>query len=95
MSHPDNQPGFTYDVDDRRREAALKACDGLPTEALERGIIKELYTLAASMTVADKMALRKDGSVLIPAHLWEADVRGAINRLNETCVPGHRKMEIN
>ena len=79
----------SYEVNDRRRAAALAACDGLPTEALERGIIKELYKLAAVLVVADKMAMRINGIVRIPIHLWETDVCCALNRLNDTCEPGH------
>jgi hypothetical protein len=88
-SHPENKPGQTYDVNDRRRVAALKACDGLPTEALEHGVIKELYSLAALMVVHDKMAERRDGSVVISEAIWQTHIRAAIDRLNEACEIKH------
>lgn len=90
-SSKDNEPGKTYDIDDRRRDAALEACDGLPTEALERGIVKELYKLAAFLTVHDAMAPRERGNVVIPEWIWADNIRGAINRLNLTVDPGHTK----
>lgn len=89
MAHQDNEPGKTYDVDDRRRAAALAACDGIPTEALERGIIKELYTIAGFLVVTDAMGERRDGYVLIPEHMWAADIRARINLMNDAVEPGH------
>lgn len=90
-SSGDNEPGKTYDVDDRRRAAALAACDGLPTEALERGIVQELYRLAAFITVHDAMAPREKGNVVIPEWIWADNVKTSINRLNLTVEPNHTK----
>lgn len=92
--HQDNKPGQSYDVDDRRRAAALAACEGIPTEALERGIVQELYKLAATMTMHDKMAERKDGNVVVSEWIWDEHVRSAINRLNDTCEPGHTRRHV-
>lgn len=88
MTHPDNEPGKSYDVDDRRRTAALKACDGLPTEALERGIVNELYKAIAYLRLMDHMAERRGGYVLLLERQWLEEVRARINVLNDTVVPG-------
>lgn len=87
--HPSNEPGKSYQIDDRRRSAALVACDGLPTEALERGIVKELYMLAAFIALMNKVADRHNGDLCIPTFMWEENVGAAMNRLNDTVVPGH------
>lgn len=95
MSDAANEPGKSYDVDDRRRAAALKACEGLPTEALERGLVNELYILAMFTAVMDGMAERRDGCVLIPEHMWARDVRARINILNDCVVPGSTAKKAN
>lgn len=87
MAHPDNEPGKSYDIDERRRLAALNACDGLPTEWLERGFIKSLYAFAACVAVADKMADRVDGQVRIPATWWSDHIRAEIDALNNLANP--------
>lgn len=66
MAHPSNEPGKTYDLDDRRRAAAVAACEGIPTEWLERGFIAELYKTMALVSLCDHMAERKDGDVRHP-----------------------------
>lgn len=83
MAHPHNEPGKSYDVDDRRRAAALAACDGLPTEWLERGFVKELYGFMGTMALADRMLDRRDGHVLYPERMWQEWVRNTIDRLND------------
>jgi len=88
MGHPSNEPGKTYDVDDRRRAAALAACDGLPTEWLERGFISELYKTAALISLCDYIAERKDGDVRHPAGWWQEHIRGHIDALNAIASSG-------
>lgn len=88
--HPDNEPGKSYEVDDRRRAAALSACDGLPTEWLERGLVQELYKFVAVIALADHMSARENGSVVVPAMWWKEHVRGAMDRLNEIAEPARR-----
>ena len=83
MPHPDNEPGKSYDVDDRRRAAALAACEGFPTEWLERGLVQELYKFVAMIAVADRMKECRDGNVQTPERWWQEHVRGAIDRLND------------
>lgn len=82
MAHPDNEPGKSYDVDDRRRVAALAACKGLPTEWLERGLVQELYKFVALIALADKMAERRNGYVLSPETWWRDHVAAAIEQIN-------------
>lgn len=82
MPHPDNEPGKSYDEDDRRRAAALTACAGLPTEWLERGLVGELYKAIALLALADKMAERIDGDVRHPERWWNDHVRGTLDGLN-------------
>lgn len=83
MAHPDNEPGKSYDVNDRRLAAALRACEGLPTEWLERGLVQELYKSMSTMALADRTLDRRDGYVLYPERMWQEYVRGTIDRLNE------------
>lgn len=83
MSHPENEPGKSYNVDDRRRAAALTACDGFPTEWLERGFVRELYSFAAVMALADTMSRKEDGYVKTPSEWWREHVRGCMDRLND------------
>lgn len=73
---------------DRRRTAAIAACEGLPTEWLERGLVQELYKFVAVMALADKMSEHKDGYVRTPDGWWEEYVRGSIDRLNEIAKAG-------
>lgn len=82
MAHPSNEPGKTYDLDDRRRAAAVEACNGIPTEWLERGFIAELYKTMALISLADHMAERKDGDVRHPERWWREHVRAHIDALN-------------
>jgi hypothetical protein len=86
MSHPDNEPGKTYDVDDRRRAAALFDCDGIPTEWLEAGFFHELYKFVAVATLCDRMSEVRDGYVRVPAQWWQENIRGSIDRLNEIAI---------
>lgn len=88
MAHPDNEPGKSYQMDDRRRAAALSACEGLPTEWLERGLVQELYKFIAVMLLADHMAERRDGFVLTPSGWWDEYVRGSVDRLNDIAKAG-------
>lgn len=88
MAHPSNEPGKTYDLDDRRRAAAVAACEGIPTEWLERGFIAELYKTMALISLADHMAERKDGDVRHPERWWNEHVRGQRNALNEIASVG-------
>jgi hypothetical protein len=88
MTHPNNEPGKSYDIDDRRRTAALAACEGLPTEWLERGFVGELYKFIALISLADHMAARSDGYVRIPEIWWREHVRGGIDGLNEIATAG-------
>lgn len=88
MTHPDNEPGKTYDIDDRRRDAAVNACDGIPTEWLERGFIKELYRAMALISLANHMAERKDGDVRCPERWWNEHVGGQIGALNSIASSG-------
>ena len=83
MDHPDNEPGKSYQVDDRRRAAALAACEGLPTEWLERDFVQEMYRFVALMALADKMQDRDGGNIITPASWWDEHVRGSIDRMNE------------
>ena len=87
MTHPSNEPGKTYDNDERRRRAALNACDGLPTEWLERGLVKELYRAMALIALADKLAEHKEGEVCFQAGWWNAHVRGELDALNNLARP--------
>ncbi len=79
----------SYENDDRRRAAALEACKGIPTEALERGIVAELYKLAAVCALAGVMSQRRDGWVVIPSGWWDEHIGEAKDRLNDICEPGH------
>lgn len=88
MTHPDNEPGKTYDVDDRRRAAVLSACEGLPTEWLERGFVKKLYSAVAVFALADKLGDRRGGSIVFPLRWWEDDVRAEFDMLNNIAAPG-------
>lgn len=87
MAHPDNEPGKSYDVDDRRRAAALKAVEGLPTEWLERGIVNDLYKFTAVLALADRMSERVDGYVKTPTGWWDEYVRGGLDALNNLADP--------
>jgi len=88
MSHPDNEPGKSYDINERRQAAALAACEGLPTEWLERDLVQELYKFVAMISLADHMATEKNGYVQTPSEWWAQNVRGGIDRLNEIAQPG-------
>lgn len=77
----------SYLVDDRRRTAAMAAVEGIPTEALERGIVQELYALYAVVALANHMLKRRDGSVLIPSGWWDAYIQCQLDALNVTCNP--------
>jgi hypothetical protein len=88
--HPDNEPGKSYQTDERRRAAALTACEGLPTEWLERGVVGELYKFVALIALADKMADRTDGFVRNPEGWWDEHVRGGLDALNRIAAPGKR-----
>lgn len=81
--HPDNEPGKSYQIDDRRREAALAACNGLPTEWLERGLISELYKFVAVIALVDTMTKDDGGSLRIPRSWWQEHVRKSLDGLNE------------
>jgi hypothetical protein len=87
VAHPSNEPGKTYDVDDRRRLAALAACDGIPTEQLERGIVKELYAAPAFLALADKLGKREGLSLIFPVKWWDDCVRGMLDALNNIAAP--------
>ena len=85
----------TYTVDDRRRRAALEACDGLPTESLERGIVAALFKAVAMMALLDKMGERTATDISHPIHFWEAHVRSLINELNDMVEPGSTSRKAN
>lgn len=87
MTHPDNEPGKSYDVDDRRKMAALKAVEGLPTEWLERGLVNDLYQFVAVMALADKMSERVNGYVRTPSGWWDEYVRARLDALNNIAAP--------
>lgn len=82
----------SYIDNDRRRAAALSACEGLPTEWLERGLVNELYKAIALLALADRMGERRDGSTIVfPIPWWDAHVRGAIDELNLIAEPNNRQ----
>lgn len=87
MSASDNEPGKTYDIDDRRRAAALEACEGLPTEWLERGFIKQMYTAIAAFSLSNHMGERDGKTISFPEKWWDADIRAQLDALNNIAKP--------
>lgn len=88
MSHPDNEPGKSYDLDDRRRAAVLAACEGLPTEWLERGLVAELYKTIVMLALADHIGERSNGSISFPERWWKNHFRGMLDSLNSIATAG-------
>ena len=88
MSHPDNEPGKSYDDCDRRRAAAFNACDGIPTEWLERGLIKQMYAALAVIALADMLKEARGDDIIFPARWWRNSVRAELDKMNEIATAG-------
>lgn len=87
--HPDNEPGKSYDDCPRRREATFKACDGIPTEWLERGLIRQMYAALAVIALADALKdLEPNGDISFPANWWQQSVRAEIDAMNAIASAG-------
>lgn len=82
MSHQDNEPGKSYDDSERRRAATFAACDGLPTEWLERGLIQQMYRALAVIALADRLKEPRGGDIVFPATWWQMSVRAEIDKMN-------------
>lgn len=83
----DNEPGKSYDVDDRRRAAALAACDGLPTEWLERGFVQRMFTAMAAFALCNHVGERDGKTISFPEQWWDADIRAQLDALNNVANP--------
>lgn len=88
MSHPDNEPGKSYDDCGRRREATFNACDGIPTEWLERGLIKQMYAALAVVALADTLKESVNGNITFPAVWWKHAVRAELDKMNAIATAG-------
>ena len=89
MSHPDNEPGKSYDDCERRRKAAFNACDGIPTEWLERGLIKQMYATLSVIALADTLKdVDPNGDISFPANWWRHSVREELNKMNAIATAG-------
>jgi hypothetical protein len=58
------------------------------TEAFGDGFVRQLYSLAATVALADKMATKQDGRVIIPEAWWNEFIVGAIDDLNRAVLGG-------
>lgn len=88
MAHPSNEPGKSYDDCQQRREAAFNACDGIPTEWLERGLIKQMYAALAVIALADTLKESASGNIIFPAVWWQNCVRAELDKMNAIATAG-------
>jgi hypothetical protein len=68
----------------RRREAAFKGCEGIPTVALENGVVAGMFKLVALCALADTLVERKDDHILVPIEWWRVHFREPMDDLNAT-----------
>jgi hypothetical protein len=86
--HPDNEPGKSYEDSPRRREATFNACDGVPTEWLERGLIKQMYAALAVIALADHLKDTSGTDITFPASWWQHSVRAELDKMNDIAKAG-------
>jgi hypothetical protein len=83
-----NEPGKSYEDCPRRREAAFDACDGIPTEWLERGLIKQMYSALAVIALADALKDVEGDDITFPANWWKRSVREELDKMNAIATAG-------
>lgn len=74
----------------QRREATYTACQGIPTAAIEAGVVKKMYAIIASFALADHLADRQHGSISFPENWWNEVFRRPMDELNEIMLTSGR-----
>ena len=77
----------------QRREIAFKACEGLPTGALEQGVVAGMFKLVALCALTDHMSETKDGYLMVPIEWWRVHFREPMDELNAVTATAAKKSD--